>query len=63
MHVDKYNYKRKIRNLTEEERTAIGEKSNEAVSSMYRNEKRNRIADKKEYLTTKMKVNGIEKEF
>ena len=59
----KENYKRKIRNVTENENSTIGEKSDKSESSIYRIERINRIVDKNKYLTTTVKINGTEKEF
>ena len=59
----KENYKRKIRNVTENENSTIGEESDESESSIYRIERINRIVDKNKYLTTTVKINGTEKEF
>ena len=56
-------YKRNVKNVTEEETTAKGGKSDESESSIYRIGKINRIADRNEYLTAKVKMNGIEKQF
>ena len=58
----KENYKRKVQNVTEET-AAIGGESDESETSIYRIEEINRITDKNKYLTAKVKVNGIEKEF
>ena len=58
----KENYRRKVQNVTEET-TAIGGESVESETSIYRIEDINRITDKNKYLTAKVKVNGIEKEF
>ena len=58
----KENYRRKVQNVTEET-TAIGGESDESETSIYRIEEINRITDKNKYLTAKVKVNGIEKEF
>ena len=57
------NYKRKVRNVTEEELDAIGGETDESEMSIHRIEKMNRITDRNKYLTTIVKVNGIEKEF
>ena len=57
------NYKRKVRNVTEEELEAIGGESDESEASIHRIERTNRITDRNKYLTTTVKVNGIEKEF
>ena len=59
----KENYKRKVQNVTEEETTATGGESYKSESSTCRIEKTNRITDRSNYLTAKVKVNGIEKEF
>ena len=59
----KENYKRKIRNVTENENSTIGEESDESESSIYRIERINRIVYKNKYLTTTVKINGTEKEF
>ena len=58
----KENYRRKVQNVTEET-AAIGGESDESGTSIYRIEEINRITDKNKYLTAKVKVNGIEKEF
>ena len=58
----KENYRRKVQNVTEET-AAIGGESDESETSIYRIEEINRITDKNKYLTAKVKVNGIEKEF
>ena len=58
----KDNYRRNVQNVTEEI-TAIGGESDESETSIYRIEEINRITDKNKYLTAKVKVNGIEKEF
>ena len=58
----KENYRRKVQNVTEET-TAIGGESDESETSIYRIEEINRITDRNKYLTAKVKVNGIEKEF
>ena len=58
----KENYRRKVQNVTEES-AATGGESDESESSIYRIETINRIIDKNKYLTAKVKVNGIEKEF
>ena len=60
--VDKKIYKRQVQNVTEEE-TAIGGEFDESESSIYRIEKIKKITDRNKYLTAKVKVNGIEKEF
>ena len=57
------NYKRKVRNVTEDESEVIGGESDESETSMNRIERINRITDRNKYLTTTVKVNGIEKEF
>ena len=59
----KENYKRKIRNVTENENSTIGEESDESGSSNYRIERINRIVDNNKHLTTTVKINGTEKEF
>ena len=56
------NYKRKVRNITGEESEAIGGETHESETSIHRIERINRITDKNKYLTTTVKVNGIEKE-
>ena len=56
------NYKRKVRNVTEDESEVIGGESDES-ESINRIEGTNRITDRNKYLTTTVKVNGIEKEF
>ena len=58
----KENYRRKVQNVTEET-TAIGGESDKSETNIYRIEEINRITDKNKYLTAKVKVNGIEKEF
>ena len=57
------NYKRKVRNVTEDESEIIGGKSDESETSINRIERINRITDRNKYLTTTVKVNGIEEEF
>ena len=57
------NYKRKVRNVTEDESEVIGGESDESETSINRIERINRITDRNKYLTTTVKVNGIEKEF
>ena len=57
------NYKRKVRNVTEDESEIIGGESDESETSINRIERINRITDRNKYLTTAVKVNGIEKEF
>ena len=57
------NYKRKVRNVTEDESEIIGGESDESETSINRIERINRITDRNKYLTTTVKVNGIEKEF
>ena len=57
------NYKRKVRNVTEDEYEVIGGESDESETSINRIERINRITDRNKYLTTTVKVNGIEKEF
>ena len=57
------NYKRWVRNITEEESEAIGGESDESETSINRMERINRITDKNKYLTTTVKINGIKKEF
>ena len=59
---EKEIFKRKVQNVIEET-TANGEESDESDSSIYRIEKTNRITDRNKYLTAKLKVNGIEKEY
>ena len=56
------NYKRKVRNVTEDESEVIGGESDESETSINRIERINRITDRNKYLTTTVKVNGIEKE-
>ena len=56
------NYKRKVRNVTEDESEVIGGESGESETSINRIERINRITDRNKYLTT-VKVNGIENEF
>ena len=58
----KDTYRRKVQNVTEETETFGGE-SDESESSIHRIEKINRITDRNKYLTAKVKVNVIEKEF
>ena len=55
-------YRRKVQNVTEESAT-IGGECDESESSIHRIEKINRITDKNKFLTAKVKMNGIEKEF
>ena len=57
------NYKRKVRNVTEEESEAIEGESDESETGIHRIERINRITARNKYLTTTVKVNGIEKEF
>ena len=57
------NYKRKVRNVTEDESEIIGGESDESETSINRIERINRITDRNKYLTTTVKVNGIEKVF
>ena len=57
------NYKRKVRNVTEDESEVNGGESDESETSINRIERINRITDRNKYLTTTVKVNGIEKEF
>ena len=49
----KNKQKRKIRNVTENQKTAIGEETDESESSTYRIEIINRIVAKNKYVTTK----------
>ena len=57
------NYKRKVRNVNEDESEVIGGESDESETSINRIERINRITDRNKYLTTTVKVKGIEKEF
>ena len=57
------NYKRKVRNVTEDESEITGRESDESETSINRIGRINRITDRNKYLTTTVKVNGIEKEF
>ena len=57
----KDNYKRKIRNITEEEKKAIGQYSDQSETCNNRIVKTNRVTDKNKYLTTRVKINGTEK--
>ena len=57
------NYKRKVRNVTEDESEIIGGECDESETSTHRNERINRITDRNKCLTAVVKVNGIEKEF
>ena len=57
------NYKRKVRNITEEKSETIGEEPDESETSIHRIERMNRITDRNKYLTATVKVDGIEKEF
>ena len=57
------NYKRKVRNVTEDESEINGGESDESETSINRIERINRITDRNKCLTTTVKVNGIEKEF
>ena len=57
------NYKRKVRNVTEDESEIIGGESDESETSIHRIERINRITDRNKCLTAVVKVNGIEKEF
>ena len=43
--------------------TTTGEVTDETESSFYRIERINRIVDRNKYLTTTVKINGMEKEF
>ena len=56
------SYKRKVRNVTEDEIEGIGGDSDESETSIHRIERVNRITDRNKYLTTIVKVNGTEKE-
>ena len=56
----KENYKGKVRNVTEEKSEAIGGEANTTETSIHRVERINRITDRNKYLTTIVKVNGIE---
>ena len=49
--------------MTEDESEIIGGESDESETSVNRIERINRITDRNKYLTTTVKVNGIEKEF
>ena len=49
--------------MTEDESEVIGGESDESENSINRIERINRISDRNKYLTTTVKVNGIEKEF
>ena len=53
------NYKRKVRNVTEDKSEVIGGESDGSETSINRIEKINRITDRNKYLTTTVKVNGI----
>ena len=57
------NYKRKVRNVTEDESEIIGGESDESETSIHRIERINRITDRNKCLTAVVKVNAIEKEF
>ena len=57
------NYKRKVRNVTEDESEIIGGESDESETSIQRIERINRNTDRNKCLTAVVKVNGIEKEF
>ena len=57
------NYKRKVRNITEEKSETIGDESDESETSIHRIERINRITDRNKYLTATVKMNGIEKKF
>ena len=57
------NYKRKVRNVTEDESEIIGGESDESETSIHRIERINRITDRNKCLTAVVKVIGIEKEF
>ena len=59
----KENYKRKVRNVTEDELEAIGGESDESETSIHRIGRINRITDRNICLTAVVKINGIEKEF
>ena len=62
-HAAKKNNKRRLRSITEEETSMIGNESDQSETSIYRIEKMYRITDKNKYLTTSVKINGTEKEF
>ena len=49
--------------MTEDETEIVGGESDESKTSINRIERINRITDRNKYLTTTVKVNGIEKEF
>ena len=55
------SYKRKIRNVTEDESEAIERESHESQTSVHRIERTNRITDRNKYLTTIVKLNEIGK--
>ena len=57
------NYQSKVRNVTEDESEVIGGESDESETSINRIERINRIADRNKYLTTTVKVDGIEEKF
>ena len=60
--IQKENDKLKVRNVTETENSTFDEESDKSESSIYRIERINRIVDKFKYLTTTVKINGMEKE-
>ena len=57
------NYKRKVRNVTEDESETIEGESDESETSIHRIERINRITDKNKCLTAVININGIENEF
>ena len=58
------NYKRKVRNVAEDESETIGgESSGESETNIHRIERINRITDRNKCSTAVVKINGIEKEF
>ena len=61
MQTQKKSYKRKIRKVADTENTAIGKANDESESSIFRIERINRIFDKRNYLTTTVKINRTEK--
>ena len=57
------NYKRKVRNVTNDEAEAIGGESEYSETRIHRLERINRMTDRNKFLTAVVKINGIEKEF
>ena len=57
------NYKRKVRNVTEDESEIIEGESDESETSKHTIERINTITDRTKCLTAVIKIDGIEKEF